>query len=157
MTSEPNQADIMAALQAGSFRSKPPASTTLYADIPDPVNALTQGEGSSKTNSRKIYCFREGCGSVILQKGAATYLESSSTIVCPRSKPRYQLISRSQMTLHPPSLPARPTPTDSGTFPIHMHLTISDSQDPTHRHLSLYRAIYPETMGIRGKIKRSNG
>ena len=147
----------MAALQAGSFRSKPPASTTLYADIPDPVSALTQGEGSSKTNSREIYCFREGCGSVILQKGAATYLESSSTIVCPRSKPRYQLISRSQMTPHPPSPPARGTRTDSGMSPIHMHLTISDSQDPTHHHLSLYRTIYQETMGRRGKIKRSNG
>jgi hypothetical protein len=79
MTTEPNQADIMAAMQAGQFRSKAPSNTSLYADIES--SALTQEAEGSKTNARKIYCFREGCGSVILQKGAASYVESSSTIV----------------------------------------------------------------------------
>jgi hypothetical protein len=86
MTSEPSQADIMAAFQAGAFRSKAPTSTSVLADVRDPANALTQSqseaEGSkTKTNSRKIYCFRQGCGSVILSKGAATYVESPANIV----------------------------------------------------------------------------
>jgi hypothetical protein len=83
MTTEPSQADIMAALQAGAFRSKPVATST-YADFSDPSALITTPEGSTsntKTNSRKIYCFREGCGSVILQPKASTYLESTSTIV----------------------------------------------------------------------------
>jgi hypothetical protein len=81
---EPNQADIMSALAAGSFRSKPASNSSLYSEITDPSALTQEAEGSkTKTNARKIYCFREGCGSVILQKGAATYLESSSTIVRP--------------------------------------------------------------------------
>jgi hypothetical protein len=79
MTTEPSQADIMAAMQAGQFRSKAPSDTSLYSGIDS--SALTQEAEGSKTNARKIYCFREGCGSVILQKGAATYVESPSTIV----------------------------------------------------------------------------
>ena len=79
MTTEPSQADIMAAMQAGQFRSKAPSNTSLYSDIDS--SALTQEAEGSKTNARKIYCFREGCGSVILQKGAAAYVESPSTIV----------------------------------------------------------------------------
>jgi hypothetical protein len=95
MSTEPSQADIMAAFQAGAFRSKVPAATSVLADIhdPNPVGALTrpaegEAEGSkSKTNSRKIYCFREGCGSVILQKGAATYIEAPANIVRPHPNP----------------------------------------------------------------------
>jgi hypothetical protein len=158
MTTEPSQADIMAALQAGSFRSKAPASSSLYADISDPVNSLTQGEGSSKTNSRKIYCFREGCGSVILQKGAATYLESSSTIVTilPLLETS-ELIDRSQMTPHPLSLPPQATPMPSGMCLIHMHSTISDSQDRIPLQLSLYQTTYQGMMEKKGRVKRLNG
>lgn len=79
--SEPSQAEIMKALQAGGFRSKAPASSSLYASFADPVDALTKGEGS-KSNSRKVYCFREGCGSVILSPGAAELVESPANIVC---------------------------------------------------------------------------
>ena len=77
------QAEIMKALQAGSFRSKAPASTSLHSSFTDPVNELTTGGEGSKTNSRKIYCFREGCGSVVLQPKAAVYVDSAETIVCP--------------------------------------------------------------------------
>lgn len=84
----PSQADIMKALQAGAFRSKAPASTLLYADITNPIDQLmrSEGEGSkskTKTNARKVYCFREGCGSVILSPGAADHVESPATIVSP--------------------------------------------------------------------------
>lgn len=170
MSTEPSQADIMAAFQAGAYRSKAPAATSVLADIndPNPVGALTQpaegeAEGSkSKTNSRKIYCFREGCGSVILQKGAATYIESPANIVRPHPNPLpflsqiRRLMFRYQMTKHPlfpipsPSPPTLGT-TRTGTSLIHMHSTISVSPDPTLRQISLSRPTYLGERGWRGK------
>ena len=153
---EPSQADIMAAMQAGSFRSKPPSNTTLYSDISDTSSLTQEAEGSkSKTNARKIYCFREGCGSVILQKAAATYIESSSTIV----SPRYLLVlSRlnysSQMTLHPLShLQTRPRMA-SGTFLTHIPLTTSDSRDPILHLPSPYQPTRQEMTAKRERGRR---
>lgn len=136
MTTELSQADIMAAMSAGQFRSKPPSSTFLHSDID--TSALTQEAEGSKTNSRKIYCFREGCGSVVLQKGAALYVESSSTIVRPQPSMRscVKLMISSLMTHHHLSHLQQTHHMDSGTSPILIHLTISDSQDPI-RHLLL--------------------
>lgn len=86
--SQAEQAEIFKALQAGSFRSKAPTSSSLYSSFTDPVNELTTGGEGSKTNSRKVYCFREGCGSVVLSPKAATYIESSESIVCSLHHPR---------------------------------------------------------------------
>lgn len=156
MTTEPNQADIMAAMAAGSFRSKPAANTSLYSDISDSSSLTQEAEGSkSKTNARKIYCFREGCGSVILQKGAAVYVESPSTIVCLSIHTRSAIAHISfQMTLHHLLHPQTKTHMDSGTFQILMHLTILDFRDPILLPLSPYRLDYQEMMERRGRGKR---
>lgn len=111
------QAEIMKALQAGAFRSKAPASSSLHSSFDDPVNDLTNGEGS-KTNSRKVYCFREGCGSVILSPGAATYVESTETIVCPLCTTQYMI--RRGLTddyVQIPNDPASPFPLVAPTPP----------------------------------------
>ncbi|WVR03047.1 hypothetical protein IAU60_000036 [Kwoniella sp. DSM 27419] len=77
--SEPSQADIFAALQAqssGSFRRSPPATSPYSTFSQDPKGELATGEeGKACTNSRRLYCFREGCGSVILSEGVGEWLE----------------------------------------------------------------------------------
>lgn len=61
---QPSQADIFSALQSSSFRPKTAPKTEAFATV---------GEAgpSGTRNSRKFYCFRPECSSVILQKDTA--------------------------------------------------------------------------------------
>lgn len=81
---QPSQAQILAALQSGSFRPKNPPKTVAAADLSrdDLVSSNAAGqEAGPSTNARRIYCFREGCGSVILEQGAASWVDLDTEVV----------------------------------------------------------------------------
>lgn len=77
--SQPSQADILAALSSSSFR-KAPQPTSPYVEFRDPESELIEA-GPSKVNSRRVYCFREGCGSLILLEKAGAVTETDTSIV----------------------------------------------------------------------------
>ena len=93
---QPSQADILAALQAqsGSRKVRPP--TTLLSehekDGGSPKDLLkgNPGESSKKTNAGKIFCWREGCGCLILSPGVGEWLEDEPNIVRRSSHPLHE-------------------------------------------------------------------
>ncbi|KAI9633239.1 Mss4-like protein [Dioszegia hungarica] len=81
----PSQADIYAALAAQSSSSfrKPAAPTAPYSAFPDPSSELItpSGSGPSRVNCTRVYCPREGCGSLILMDRAGEVLESDVEVL----------------------------------------------------------------------------
>jgi len=91
---QPSQAEIFAALQAqGSSSSRPKAASTAYAEIQDPYADLTK-DGISAS---RMYCPREGCGSLILLEGTAEWLLAESNLVS-LLRPIASLTARGQLT-----------------------------------------------------------
>ncbi|WVQ64313.1 uncharacterized protein L199_002475 [Kwoniella botswanensis] len=89
---QPTQAEIFAALSAQSSssfnRSQPPTSTYQSFEQDqnqDPVTQLTiaESENGKKANSRRIYCPRDGCGSVILLDGVGEWIDVNEGNVLP--------------------------------------------------------------------------
>ncbi|TYJ51953.1 hypothetical protein B9479_007442 [Cryptococcus floricola] len=85
MTAPYSQADILAALSA---QSALPRTTPTYpfSSFPTPLLQLTNAvpedkPESPKTNGRKVYCPREGCGSVIMQAGVGNWLDIPGAVL----------------------------------------------------------------------------
>lgn len=90
---QPSQADVFAALSAqGSFR-KPAKPSAPFSAFSDPSTELITSAGasaeagSSRVNATRVYCPREGCGSLILLENAAKVVESQIEVV---SQSRYE-------------------------------------------------------------------
>lgn len=81
--SAPSQADILAALQSQSQASRrSPPNTVSHAALADTApDSLTNSSGQARTNSRKLYCPREGCSCVVIGVDAATWVEAESDLV----------------------------------------------------------------------------
>ncbi|WRT63216.1 uncharacterized protein IL334_000119 [Kwoniella shivajii] len=84
--SQPTQAEIFAALSAqssGSFkRSQPPTQPyTAFDSDSNPKDQLTTSQNGKIMNSKRIYCPREGCGSVILLDGIGEWVEVEGSIL----------------------------------------------------------------------------
>lgn len=75
-----SQGDVLAALQFPSA-SRPPPPASLFSEHHDPPSALTSASSSRKTNSTRIYCWREGCGSLILLPGVGEWVVSEGGVV----------------------------------------------------------------------------
>jgi len=90
---QPSQADVLAALQAQSSSSRKRPSTSSYADHADPYTSLTTPStsapsataSSSRLNATRLYCPREGCGSLILLEQTGEWLTAEADAV--RSPP----------------------------------------------------------------------
>lgn len=93
---QPSQADILAALSSqSSFRKRQPLQTAPFASFAGPLTELVTGGGGSQTadaaderhagpsryNARKVYCFRESCGSLILMDGVGEVVETAEAVV----------------------------------------------------------------------------
>lgn len=81
--SQPSQADIFAALQSQSSSStfKPRPTTSFFSDHPDHLSSLTNPSSSEPTNKTKIYCFREGCGSLLLLPDVGEWIVAEGNVV----------------------------------------------------------------------------
>ncbi|WVW81279.1 hypothetical protein I302_103270 [Kwoniella bestiolae CBS 10118] len=84
--SQPTQAQIFAALSAqssGSFKRSQPSTSTFESLGPDALNQLTTSDGikGKKTNSRRLICPRDGCGSVILLEGVGELIEVEGEVL----------------------------------------------------------------------------
>lgn len=81
---QPSQADIYAALASQSSFRKPTPSTATYDSFSDPATQLIEsGPSGSRVNKTRVYCPREGCGSLILLEKAGEVVETDENIVCP--------------------------------------------------------------------------
>ncbi|WWC57598.1 uncharacterized protein I303_100130 [Kwoniella dejecticola CBS 10117] len=85
---QPTQAEIFAALsaQASSSSSRPKPSTSTFesfasSPIEQLTSASTSSTGKKKVNTRKIYCPREQCSSIILLDGVAELVEVEGSIL----------------------------------------------------------------------------
>ncbi|WVQ82896.1 hypothetical protein IAT38_005032 [Cryptococcus sp. DSM 104549] len=95
MSVQPSQADIFAALTAqAASRSAPPPTSPYSTFAPDPYALLTSSPASvpssdvpsaesqqGRTNTRKVYCPREECGSVIMQPGVGAWVEVDGPVL----------------------------------------------------------------------------
>lgn len=81
---QPSQADIYAALAAQSSFRKPAAPTSAFTSFSDPSTELiSSASSSSRVNSRRVYCPREGCGSLLLLEKAGEVVEAPVDVVSP--------------------------------------------------------------------------
>jgi hypothetical protein len=81
---QPNQAAVYAALAAQSSFRKPRAPTAAYSSFAQPQSELISASSagsSSRVNSRRVYCSREACGSLILLEKAGDVVEASVDVV----------------------------------------------------------------------------
>ncbi|KIL62801.1 hypothetical protein M378DRAFT_40672, partial [Amanita muscaria Koide BX008] len=83
---------ILEALQRGSGnRNKPPPRALAQFDDGDVITPDGQRAGVS-VNKYDLTCPRPGCGSVILKKGIATWVERSSVQMEPPGGPKHSLL-----------------------------------------------------------------
>ena len=81
---QPSQADIYAALASQSSFRKPAPPTAAYDTFSDPATQLIEsGPSGSRVNKTRVYCPREGCGSLILLEKAGEVVQTGQNIVCP--------------------------------------------------------------------------
>jgi hypothetical protein len=79
---QPSQADIFAALASGSFRPKQPPQTVTYSELgSDASSSLVSSSSGSKRNAGRVYCFREGCGSLIILPETGELVETDVPVV----------------------------------------------------------------------------
>lgn len=79
---QPSQADILAALASGSFRPKQPPQTVTYSELgPEASSSLVSSSSGSKRNAGRVYCFRQGCGSLIILPETGELVETDVPVV----------------------------------------------------------------------------
>ncbi|RSH83994.1 hypothetical protein EHS25_005239 [Saitozyma podzolica] len=79
---QPSQADILAALASGSFRPKQPPQTVTYSELgPEASSSLVSSSSGSKRNAGRVYCFRQGCGSLIILPETGELVETDVPVL----------------------------------------------------------------------------